>query len=423
MQRVYTALLFVVACGIALALAETTLRWVAPSGYFVWQPNLAVTFTPTMPGLKGESHFVINESGVRGRSFSNDDRFRILTIGGSTTECLYLDETEAWPHLLEAKLDGRFHPSPVWVGNVGKSGHTSAHHVLQAQKLLDQYPHIDLVTVLVGTNDMTGVGQNGKYVPLNDIETSLAFAVYPGDARPTESGLPYYKRTELWRTLRKIKEGWLAGRNGELVQDTDGAVYEKLRRNRKNATRYLDTFPDLSIALTAYAKNLNAIVDAAEAHGTNVVFATQPSLWADNLPQKEADLLWMGRVGKYSDDSAADYYSAGTLARAMQTYNDALLQVCRERSLECLDLAAEVPKNAEMFYDDVHFTEAGSQVVAAAFARFLLENEVSSDGARPKTVASGRAAGEPTASSAPEPGDAPAAARVTETVVASSAQR
>ncbi len=372
--QVYTALLLVAACSIALLLAEGTLRWLAPDGYFVWPPNLHMTFSPTMPGLTGQSHFVINESGIRGRSFSSADRFRILAVGGSTTECLYLDETEAWPHVLEQELNEDFDPKPVWVGNVGKSGHDVEHHVLQVQKLLDQYPHIDVVTVLVGTNDMTKVGQLQKYVPLNATERQLAFAVHPGGWNEGDEALPFYKRTELWRLGRKVRDNLFETYEGALVQDTLGAVYVQQRKNRRDAMAYRDAFPDVSEALAAYTANLNKIADAAAAHGTKVVFATQPSLWAADMSPEAQGLLWMGRIAPYASDAPAEYYTSGALAGAMQAFNDALLKVCVARGLQCLDLATAVPKTPTAFYDDVHFTEAGAQIVGDAFARFMREH-------------------------------------------------
>jgi len=54
-------------------------------------------------------------------------------------------------------------------------------------------------------------------------------------------------------------------------------------------------------------------------------------------------------------------------------FNDVLLEVCSKRSLRCLDLALAVPRSATPFYDDVHFTEAGSRIVADAFVDFLLK--------------------------------------------------
>ncbi len=66
------------------------------------------------------------------------------------------------------------------MGNVGKSGHTSDHHVLQVRHLLAQYPHIDVVTVLVGVNDMLRLAHEGEYRPMTSEQLALTFWTSPG---------------------------------------------------------------------------------------------------------------------------------------------------------------------------------------------------------------------------------------------------
>ena len=77
----------------AIVLGETFLRVVSPKEYYVWPPGLPKTFQPTLrilPGINGISRFSINEHGVRGEPLSENRTYRILTVGGSTTECLWL---------------------------------------------------------------------------------------------------------------------------------------------------------------------------------------------------------------------------------------------------------------------------------------------------------------------------------------------
>ena len=59
----------------------------------------------------------------------------------------------------------------------------------------------------------------------------------------------------------------------------------------------------------------------------------------------------------------------------MTIYNDALLEVCRKREVECVDMAEMVPKAAKVFYDHAHFTEYGSAIVTERFAEYLLDKE------------------------------------------------
>src|SRR5262249_10811594 len=58
-------------------------------------------------------------------------------------------------------------------------------------------------------------------------------------------------------------------------------------------------------------------------------------------------------------------------ASIMARYNEVLMETCSSQNLDCLDLASQIPKTAEMFFDDFHFTEAGSRRVATVIVRYL----------------------------------------------------
>ncbi len=105
------------------------------------------------------SRFSTNSLGIRGPEFSDADSYRILCVGASATECLYLDDGKTWPAVLMLILgDG---DPRIWVGNVGCSGTTAPQHAL----LLEQLPEakmVDCWVVLCGINDL-GQQLNGMY--------------------------------------------------------------------------------------------------------------------------------------------------------------------------------------------------------------------------------------------------------------------
>ncbi len=76
-------------------------------------------------------------------------------------------------------------------------------------------------------------------------------------------------------------------------------------------------------------------------------------------------------MGDFLSEPVDEYYSVATLVEAMDLYNDALLSTCRHRGVECLDLAALLPKDRNVFYDDAHFTEKGARLVAERIAAYL----------------------------------------------------
>lgn len=395
-SRLYTALLTLVSVAIALVLGEFGLRALTPDEYYVFPPGLTRTFRPdpaVMPGIHGQSKFEINDAGVRGPNFSDRDDVRILTVGGSTTECLYLDQTETWPQLLSDMLNADQQRRHIWVGNVGKSGHDTRHNRLQLERLLDQYPRIDVVVLLEGVNDMRfWMNSHGddtlasaRYVTDQGV-LDMAFSIQPGRTMDfvrkgdyqgwqcVDCDEPFYKRTEAWRRLRLAKRAYF-GTEKVLVQDEYGAAYDEGRRRRRAAPKE-DRLPDLTRGLAAYAKNLEGLIDTAQRRGTRVVFMTQPSMWRRDLPAALDDLLLFGGpIGGdfYTTDLKREvYYSVNVMADAMTQYNEELLRVCQRRGVPCLDLASRLPKDGSTFYDDIHFNEAGAVKVARSLADFLL---------------------------------------------------
>lgn len=366
------ARLLLVAGGItaAVLVAELVLRLISTVSYpySVWPPGLHKVFRPDpriLPGISGESRFWTSSAGLRGDEFSSDQRYRILVFGGSAAECLYLDQDEAWPQILQQRL-AQAARVPVWVGNAAMSGRSSRHHVVQAQYLLPQYPRVDAILLFVGVNDFLKRLEAGdRYDPDPPREELMRWAFFQrpfGWSVDATAIARLYARHQAMRRFQREP----------LFQDDEGRVYARWRNHRRAATRLLNELPDLTVALAAYARNLNAVVDLARAAGVEVVLVTQPSLWRPHLTPQERDLLWTGGVGNYRYSKVREYYSVEALAAGMSRFNERLLEVCRERAVPCIDLAPRIPKDTRAFYDDVHFNERGARAVADALFDELL---------------------------------------------------
>lgn len=91
-------------------------------------------------------------------------------------------------------------------------------------------------------------------------------------------------------------------------------------------------------------------------------------------PDEERSLVF-GFIGDPRSGDDRSLYAAAALSEGMCMYNQTLLQVCRDAQVECLDLAALLPQNLEVFYDDCHLTEYGADLVAQAVAEYLRQRE------------------------------------------------
>jgi lysophospholipase L1-like esterase len=355
--------------GLATAKLALRLTKFKSSHYYVWPPGFVRVSHP-LPGLfvgvAGEARFTVNSVGIRGDEFTNDQRFRILAVGGSTTECLYLDDAKAWPNLLQQALRGQS-GRHVWVGNVGRSGLASRHHVVELDHLLPQYPRLDAVLVLAGVNDLLQrLRQGDDYDPsvLDRLagEAELipyTFSVYPLGAQNRHR--VFVTRTALWQLV-----GGLRHRDDRKFQDEAGELYRRQRDARGRAAKIL-ALPELAASLAEYARNLERLADTSLEHHARLVLATQPVLWRADLPAHLESLLAFGRLGNNDER----YVAIPVLAAAMERYNEILRTVGRRRGVLVVDLAARLPQDSSVFYDDFHFNEGGARLLAGVFAEAL----------------------------------------------------
>ena len=375
------ALLAGAALVITLVVSEGLLRLALPARdkYYVNVPDtdLRGTIPPSIVrGVDSIVHYRLNSLGIRGRDFGADSsEYRILAVGGSTTECVLLNNTQAWPAVIERMLHRTADGRQVWVGNVGRSGLTSREHVLHLEHLLPQYPRIDAVVALVGVNDvLTALRQGDAYRlprPITEPDAERddlrrAFAVLPHMEDLPVDGMHFgwYRSTALFDVARRARLAWSA--RGSFAFSPDGGLVQARRRRRLGPL--LDSVPSLDAPLVEYRRNLNGMADMAVAHHVRLVLVTQPSLWRDSMPAAEERDLWLGWRGE-GWQSADGFYAPRALATAMQAFNVATADVCRARHLDCVNVSDAVPRNGTMFYDDVHLTVSGSRRVAELVSR------------------------------------------------------
>ncbi|KAA3598333.1 MAG: hypothetical protein DWQ06_11445 [Calditrichaeota bacterium] len=370
---------------ICLVFAEIILRIAMPEpqNYMLRHPNINLVFTPKteiMPGIYGDSKFSTNSLGLRGGEIEENHNYKILATGGSTAEDLYLDQEESWIRIAERETSAQSSKYNLWIGNAGKSGQNSRDHYIQLKYLLPQLPEIDAVMILVGMNDfMLRLRRDKIYDPnfmqKEDAEEILiprVFHILPEKEDPT---VPFVKRLALWKFMRKIKYLFVEPEHSQdQVLGLIGEAYQKWRENRQSASTILDTLPEMSGGLREYKQNLNLIIDLCKQHNKRVILLTQPSIWREDLEPEIEKLLWLGGIGDYQGKKGQKYYSPKALAEGMELYNQTLLDVCKERDVECIDVANEIPKDTTAFFDDCHFNEGGGKKVGKVVTNYLLQN-------------------------------------------------
>lgn len=344
---------------LAVGVGEVAARVVHPPPRFHAQipapPNVHVEFRDLeLPGVSPSMRFTTNAWGMRGDPAPKEweEHATILTIGGSTTQCGYLDDTRTWPALVQAglKAEGR---AKVWVGNAGFNGHSTRGHLLVMKHMV---PVIrpDVLVFLVGMNDLA----------LSMRRSSLEKGNGYDEARGAPRGL-LISRSRLYQLAA---QWWQV--NVEGVQVERGAAHNPVDLKTARRSGGVSPLPaDIREALPSlpeYRRNLLWIIKLGRKTGARMLFLTQPLLFGPGHPWDAIDAGEMDGL-----DAQPWRISGATLWRMLDVFNRELITVCREQKVACYDLASKIPHSSEMFYDHCHFTEIGARLVAKHVSRAL----------------------------------------------------
>jgi lysophospholipase L1-like esterase len=331
---------------------------------YVWPPNLVYVFHPDpniFSGINGESYFTINSMGYRGKEIKNhNNEYRILILGGSTSECLYLDDEETWPYLLEKKLGETINRKKVVTMNLGKSGHGLRNNLL-ALKYLPDYYEPDLIIVLAGANDVLyKLSRKDSWQPFNEKE-------YDKTESYTFSISPKYN----WKSTITYKIYRIMHSKSKNIKPQDG-IGETLVENRlkrQNSENWITEIPNLDLALEDYQKIIERVIELSKEKNSEIIFMTQPYLYKENMSQEENESLWM------TYDFGETYYSLKVMINVTEEFNKKLLEICDNREdIYCLNLGKEVPRTLNYMYDDMHFNENGARFVSDKISLLIKNN-------------------------------------------------
>jgi lysophospholipase L1-like esterase len=318
--------------------------------------NLRVVVDPEagLPGMKGPNVFTTNNMGFRGDDLTIPkpaNEFRVFMVGGSTTECVYLDDSNAITRVLQNELNKQPPNNlTVKVYNAGKSGDATDDHVsMIVHRIVQLQP--DLIIVFAGINDLTR--------SINDYD-------YLHYVQPVPLDRFRYLKYSLTESQIARRIYYLFNRNPQNFSQLFQEIH--LTSNYQEKVRVCNSLP-LSNArprvnVGAFAYNLRTIAGVASAQGIKLVLMTQQTTWSgpENANLKEWQWILCRSGAKYREDY---------LNEALTALNDQTRQVAREFSIPVYDLAGTMPKSRDFFYDDVHFNDRGAHEAAVGLAAVI----------------------------------------------------
>ncbi|MBR9970904.1 SGNH/GDSL hydrolase family protein [Magnetospirillum sulfuroxidans] len=291
-------------------------------------PRGTSTIVSAKPLYPGGDEFVYRRDhwGFRG-DHGDPSRITILTVGGSTTNQLYLPEEQTWQQVLERQFhdNGR---ADVVVANAGVDGQSTVGHL---QSLRDWFPHVP------GLKPRFVLA----YVGINDTQVS---GTWVDTLRHYSLNRIVKQKSAIFRLSRQISGMVVASRARLRHQAVDYA-----------AAKWTETgaqaVPSGDSNVAQYQQRLKLMADEIHAMGAVPVFITQT----------RGDFKKAGGkiVGMVTEDgpNGIDQY------QALMPYNAATRDVCRENGLLCLDLARDLAFEDGDFYDYLHNSPAGAEKI------------------------------------------------------------
>lgn len=274
-----------------------------------------------------------NSDGYRGKEFpkaKSEGLTRIVTIGGSTTYGVGVNNEETWPYHLETNLGEGYE-----VFNLGVPGYTTAENLIQTGLHLSEQ-NADIAIYFVGLNDMRNVNINGLKSDYSDFHA------------PTLHSALGLCRVENVPSLASIRMFLIVLQKVGL---TDSCPHQNIDVSEKTHTGV-----DLR-ALALYKRNLQSITALCESQGVKVLFV--PHVLLEEV-LKTGDYKWW-----------IPFIPTAEIDDMMEAYNSTLKEVSISNNVVFADSVLNHVWNDGDFVDMSHFNADANRRFAEIVALYV----------------------------------------------------
>lgn len=273
----------------------------------------------------------------------------IVFLGGSTTECTYVDENLRFPYLAGRLIEAQTQLK-VNAYNAGRSGNNTLHCLnILLNKVVNLKPGI--VVLMENINDLAILIYEKTYWNTNPSRSPIQermpnFKTVGQDLRQTF----YLVRDLTFPNLaRAVKSIFHSGRKGK------GDEFKDVRGKKITV--------DQDLLVREFTLNLQTFINICRARGITPVLMTQASRLTDN-----PDPLIKRMMHNLETTQGITY---ADFKGAFDRLNQTIREVGAKNGVLVIDLAKEIPPLKENICDVAHFNDQGSRLVAAQIAARL----------------------------------------------------
>lgn len=261
----------------------------------------------------------------------------IITIGGSTTECFYLSDGNDWPNLLAQKLDNKY--KKIWLNNAGLDGHsTFGHQILLSDYIIKLKPNF--ILFLIGCNDIerSDIGSFDESILKGN--RSLKGFIYNNSEVVS---LAINIKRSIKAKIMGLGHNWV---DLKTIGSVDSVSSKLIQTTISNQYKYQKM----------YYNRIDKLINTCRNNKIIPILITQPTLAGYGI-----DSITRIDLGK---SKLCDPLGGRIYWEKLEVYNNTTKKIAKEKNIFLIDLAHLMPKSSELFYDCVHFTKLGAEVVS-----------------------------------------------------------
>ena len=338
-----------------------------------FNPGQSVSLTPPPVYLEGtdslqskeyllridENGFI--ETGNTKQNTVTDENLSILFLGGSTTEVLYVEESNRFPSIVERELTARLNIN-VEVKNGGVSANNAMHSLLKLMAVgLEDKP--DYAVLMHNINDASLLVKTGSYW------------IAPKSTALVQSNAEIWNRHNpenfnplvLARDIKNIlfpnlyayfKPRLFPGLGPVIAVDE----FEIIRKDQ-------ELIDPLKIK-AEFRNTLISFVELCRIWNVEPVLMTQFNRINENEPLFEL---------AYKNDKSNKRMPMNKFIELYHDFNEIIRTVAKDRNVLFVDLAKRVPTSPKYIYDTVHLNDTGSimvgNILVEEFVKFYADGQ------------------------------------------------
>jgi lysophospholipase L1-like esterase len=264
------------------------------------------------------------------------DSVEILFFGGSTTECLYVEESKRFPYLVQESLSELL-KKRITTLNGGVSGNNAIHSTLN---LIAKGIHKKPKTIILmhNINDLAGLKKTGSYYN------------QPYSRMPVQKTI---NTSSLKARIRHLKNALIPN---VYFAFRDMIFSSNVDVDEWNGFRNKDTIPSVQIE-NEFEKSISSFISIAKSHNIDVILMTQ-----------------FNRINMSDEKIIANNMEVDSSFISMyHKLNEKIREIASKEQVGIIDLAKDVPSNNMFIYDMVHLNTNGSEHVANIITNYLYE--------------------------------------------------